>query len=285
MIYNKIKIISGSSSVGRASAFQAECRRFEPGLPLYNFAMRLVIFLFFLSNFVFSQNDDRTWIRGKVLYKNSNVISANVVNNTSGDATITDQDGEFEMKVKLNDRIVFSSVQYQIRSVVINKDILQKSRLVIDVNEKVTVLDEVVVGPENTEKFLDLKEEEFKKFDYLSDKSTRLKDEILKAGTFNNGLNFINLYKAIAKNSNKNNVDNKNMSSLNFKPSDLIREVYDDGFFINTLGIDKKNVAEFLLFCDDKFPNKVLFKKSNEFQLLDFLIKQSDKFKKVLKRS
>ena len=32
---------------------------------------------------------------------------------------------------------------------------LQKSRLVIDVNEKVTVLDEVVVGPENTEKFLD----------------------------------------------------------------------------------------------------------------------------------
>ena len=66
-----------------------------------------------------------------------------MVNNTSGDATITDQDGEFEMKVKLNDRIVFSSVQYQIRSVVINKDILQKSRLVMDVNEKVTVLDEV----------------------------------------------------------------------------------------------------------------------------------------------
>ncbi len=27
--------ISGSSSVGRASAFQAECRRFEPGLPLH----------------------------------------------------------------------------------------------------------------------------------------------------------------------------------------------------------------------------------------------------------
>ena len=25
---------SGSSSVGRASAFQADCRRFEPGLPL-----------------------------------------------------------------------------------------------------------------------------------------------------------------------------------------------------------------------------------------------------------
>ena len=88
--------------------------------------MRYVFILFFISNFVYSQSDNRTWIRGKVLYKNSNVISANVVNNTSRQATITDGDGEFEMLVKLNDRLVFSSVQYQIRSVVINKEILQK---------------------------------------------------------------------------------------------------------------------------------------------------------------
>jgi hypothetical protein len=39
------------------------------------------------------------------------------------------------------------------------------------------------------------------------------------------------------------------------------------------------------MFRDDKFPSKFLFKKSNEFQLLDFLIKQSDKFKKILERS
>ena len=30
--------------------------------------------------------------------------------------------------------------------------------------------------------------------------------------------------------------------------------------------------------------SKVLFKKSNEFQLIDFLIKQSDKYKKIIKR-
>jgi hypothetical protein len=247
--------------------------------------MRLIFVLLFISNFIYTQEDSRTWIRGKVLYKNSNVISANVVNNTSREATITDNDGEFEMRVRLNDRLVFSSVQYEIRSVVIDKDILQKSRLVIDVNEKVTVLDEVVVGPENTEKFLDLKEEEFKRIDYMADKSTRLKDEILKAGTFNNGLNFINLYKAIAKSNNKDELSDNSISNLNYKPSDLIREVYDDSFFLTSLGINKEDISEFLLYCDDKFPSKVLFKKSNEFQLLDFLIKQSDKFKKILERN
>ena len=246
--------------------------------------MRIVIFLLLVSNLVFSQ-DDRTWIRGKVLYKNINVVSANVVNNTSGQATITNEDGEFEMKVRLNDRLVFSSVQYEIRSTTIDKDILQKSRLVIDVNEKVTILDEVVVGPENTEKFLDLKKEEFKRVDYIADKSTRIKNEILKAGTFNNGLNFINLYKAIAKSSNKVELDNKNINSLKYKPSDLIREVYDDSFFVTTLGIKKDNISEFLLYCNDRFPSKVLFKKSNEFQLIDFLINQSEKFKKILERN
>ena len=238
-------------------------------------------FFFLICNLSFSQSNYRTWVKGKVLYRDSNVISANVVNNTTQEATTTNEDGEFEIKVKLNDRLIFSSVQYQIRSLVINKEILQKSRIVIDVNEKVTQLDEVVVGPENTEKFLDLKEEEFKKIDYSFDKSTKIENQILKAGRFNNGLNFISLYKAIAK-SNSKEVEPK---SFSYKPSNLIREVYDDNFFTTNLGIPKENISEFLLFCDDKFPSKFLLKKSNEFQLIDFLVKQSDKFRKILKRS
>ena len=37
--------ISGSSSAGRASAFQAECRRFEPGLPLKKVLCKQGLFL------------------------------------------------------------------------------------------------------------------------------------------------------------------------------------------------------------------------------------------------
>ena len=245
--------------------------------------LNTIVLLFLISNLSYSQTDYRTWIRGKVLYKDSNVVSANVVNNTSRESTITNKEGEFEIKVKLNDRLVFSSVQYQIRSLLINKEILQKSRIVIDVNEKVTVLDEVVVGPENTEKFMDLKEEEFKRIDYSFDKSSKIENQLLQSGRFNNGLNFINLYKMIA---NKNSEEQKSegSESLSYKPSNLLREVYDDNFFINNLGIPKDNIPEFLLFCDEKFPEKYLFKKSNEFQLIDFLVKQSDKYKKILKR-
>tara|TARA_B100000242_G_scaffold242871_1_gene183066 strand:+ start:276 stop:1025 length:750 start_codon:yes stop_codon:yes gene_type:complete len=248
--------------------------------------MKKYLFLFaflLIGTMSFSQLDERTWIRGKVLYLSNNVIAANVVNNTSQEATITDENGEFEIKVKMGDRLVFSSLQYQIRSIIIDKDILQKSRIVIDVNEKVNQLREVVVGPENTEKFIDLKEEEFKKVDYTFDKSTKIENQILRSGRFNNGLNFINLYKVIAKSGSKEEIS-KDINQMSYKPSDLIREVYDDLFFEKNLGIPNDKIMDFLLYCDEKFPSKVLFKKSNEFQLIDFLIKQSDKYKKIIKR-
>jgi hypothetical protein len=242
-----------------------------------------IIFFMFFCYVCFGQNDYRTWIKGKVLYKNINVIGANVINNTSQNATITNNDGEFEIEVKLNDKLLFSSVQYQISELNITKDILQKNRIVIDVNEKVTALDEVVITPENREKFLNLKEEEFKRFDYSNDKSTRVVNVINEQGKLRDGLNFVNIYKLISKSLNKNT--NEKRSSLNYNPSDLIREVYDDVFFITNLEIKKDKINEFLIYCDENFPSKILLKKEKEFELIDFLVKQSKKFNRIVNKS
>ena len=247
--------------------------------------MRVFFTLFILFSFdlSFSQNDYRTWIRGKVLYKNVNVNSANVVNNTSQMATTTNDEGEFEIEVKLNDKLIFSSVQYQIRELSITKEILQKNRIVIDVNEKVTELDQVVVTPENQEKFLDLKEEEFKRFDYTFDKSTRVTNVINEQGKLKDGLNFVNLYRLIS-NSLKND-SNEKEKSFKYNPSDLLRELYDDLFFTQNLMIPNDKINEFLLYCDDNFPDRILLQKDNEFELIDFLVKQSKKFVKSIAKS
>ena len=240
-----------------------------------------LLFIFLLSNIsVSAQNDYRTWIRGKVIYKNVNVPNANVINNTSQKATITNNDGEFEIEVKLNDKLIFSSVQYQITELNITKNILQKNRILIDVNEKVTELDQVVVTPENKEKFLDLKEEEFKQYDYSFDKSSRVTNVINEQGKLKDGLNFINIYKLISNSLKKD----KNIDEINFKynPSDLIREFYDDIFFTKNLSIPKEKINEFLLYCNDNFPDRVLLKKDNEFKLIEFLVKQSKKFNKSI---
>ena len=247
--------------------------------------MRIFLNIFFLIaiNFTYSQDDYRTWIKGKVLYKNVNVSSANVINNTSQQATTTNDDGEFEIEVKLDDKLIFSSVQYQIRKLNIAKEILQRNRIVIDVNEKVNELEEVVVTPENQEKFLDLKEEEFKRFDYTFDKSSRVNNVINEQGKLVDGINFVNLYRLIRNSIKKDS--NENESNYKYNPSDLLRELYDDVFFTKNLLIPNDKINEFLLYCDDNFPDRILLKKDNEFELIEFLVKQSKKFVKNIAKN
>ncbi|MGB5320579.1 MAG: hypothetical protein WBN25_16180, partial [Eudoraea sp.] len=82
--------------------------------------MNSVIFIMIVTLSIFSgvaQQDDRTMLRGQVLYRNVNVPNENVINSTSQRATITNDNGEFAIRVKLNDELVFTSINYQIEMV------------------------------------------------------------------------------------------------------------------------------------------------------------------------
>ena len=105
------------------------------------------------------------YIQGKLIYRNANVVAANVINNTAQLSTITDSNGAFEILANLGDELVFSSVQYTIKTVKITPEILRKKRLIISVNEKIQALEEVVITPEDTEQFMNLKNEEFEGYD------------------------------------------------------------------------------------------------------------------------
>lgn len=239
----------------------------------------ITLLLLFTAVFAAAQQDYRTWLRGKVLYQDSSVVAANILNTKSENATITDDNGEFAIEVKLGDELIISSVQYEIRAIIITKDILQRNRLVVDVNEKITVLDEVVVSPTRPEKFLDLQEEEFKKFDYTSDKSTRVENEILRKNQLYEGVDFVNIFKLMYKSLRKKKADEGD--EFTYAPSDVIRQIYPDAFFTTQLNIPTDKIGLFLEYIDGRLQTKDLLKKENEFQLMDFLIKQSEKFAKT----
>ena len=231
--------------------------------------------LFFLS-FSYTQQE-RILLRGKLLYRNNNVISANVINNSAQTNTITDGDGEFEIFVKLDDELIFSSVQYKIKSVIISKEDLKNNRIVVEVNEKVNFLDEVVIGPENQEKFLELKEEEFKRVDYLSDKSTKIDNEIIREGKFYNGLNFVNLAKFVSNRLNKKYIGEESFKLI---PSEVLPFIFDESFFIDDLKIPSERVLDFLKFIDSDFNENKLLTKNQEFHLINYLILKAELYNK-----
>ena len=217
---------------------------------------------------------ERKLIKGKLIYRNHNVVAANVVNNTAQLNTITDAEGAFEIPVALGDEVIFSSVQYLIRTVEITPEILKKNRLIITVNKKINALEEVVVTPDNTEKFINLKEEEFEAYDYNKDKSTKLENTIVTQGQLRNGLNIINIAKLIAK-----AVSNKSMEEKQkLKPSEILTYVFSDEFFVNDLALKNDQVTGFLEYIDKNLPSQQLLKTGQQFQLIDYLISESQKY-------
>jgi hypothetical protein len=241
--------------------------------------MKIILFLSFsilFSTSLFSQ--ERQLIKGKLLYKNTEVVAANVVNNTAQINTITNSDGEFEIKVAEGDEIIFSSVQYLIRSVKITQEILTKNRLVVSVNENITELKEVVVTTEDKDRFLDLLEEEFKGFDYDQDKSTRINNKLTDDRLITNGIDFVNIAKLISKALSSKSKEEQ----MKMKPSEVLPLVFETSFFENDLSLRNDQVVGFLEYIDAQMKTSELLKQSKQFQLIDYLINKSKMYKNIL---
>lgn len=223
--------------------------------------------------------DDRVLLRGQVLYRNVNVPNENVINLATENATITDDDGRFAIMVKAGDEVAFTAINYQIMVVKITDDILKLNRLVVEVNEKVTELDEVVVTPENQERFLQVKNEEFKGREYEIDRSTEVENIALSRTErgMKDGINFVNIFKALVKSGKKEGDDKPRL-----KLGEVLRLVYDDQFFVTDLKIPQDKIDNFLMYIDAQSPEQSLLKKDNEFQLIDYLVNQSKAYLKEM---
>jgi hypothetical protein len=233
----------------------------------------LFLSLFLFSAILFAQEVDRNPIMGQVLYRSSNVVDEQVINTTSEEFTITDENGRFRIDVAVGDELVFMAVNYELKHLVITKEIIDNNRIVVEVNQKVNLLDEVVISPENRAKFLELKNEEFKQYVYEIDRGTEVENiaQPMYLRGMRNGINFVNIFKALFK---ENNEKDKPV----FKLSDVLRAVYEDQFFVDNLYLSVDMIDDFLVYCDAQAPDRSLMLKKNEFELVQFLVEQSQAY-------
>ena len=233
--------------------------------------------LFFILIIQFSYSQNRELIQGKVIYRNIDVPAANVINNTAQSSTITNDQGEFEIYAKEGDEIIFSSVQYIIRTVRVNKEILENKRIIVQINQRVRELDEIVVTPENTQKFLDLKEEQFKGFDYIADKSTKIQNVLTDNRQVVNGLNFVNIFRLLSSIVDAKSDEEK----LNIIPSEVLPYVLEENFFSGVLELESFEINDFLSKLDSDTEMKNLILEKNQFLIIDYLLNKADTYKNL----
>ena len=233
--------------------------------------------LFFILIIQFSYSQNRELIQGKVIYRNIDVPAANVINNTAQSSTITNDQGEFEIYAKEGDEIIFSSVQYIIRTVRVNKEILKNKRIIVQINQRVRELDEVVITPDDTQKFLDLKEEQFKGFDYIADKSTKIQNVLTDNRQVVNGLNFVNIFKLLSSIVDAKSDEEK----LNIIPSEVLPYVLEENFFSGVLELESFEINDFLSKLDSDTEMKNLILEKNQFLIIDYLLNKADTYKNL----
>ncbi|MGA0030484.1 MAG: hypothetical protein ACO3FS_01005 [Flavobacteriaceae bacterium] len=220
-------------------------------------------------------------LKGQVLYRNSFVSDEAVVNSTREISTITDENGAFSIDVAVGDELVFTAVNFQLEVIKITEDILKNGRLVVEVTEKVRQLDEVVLTPDNQEAFIELKNEEFKGFEYAIDRASAVDNIALSPAVrgMQDGLNVVSVFKLL-----KSLLASKDQQDgPNIKLSEALAKVYDERFFIEDLRLQRAQIPDFLAYCDERVPTFQLLRKENEFELLEFLVTTAEAFKEEMK--
>ena len=103
----------------------------------------LFLFVFFAMN-CFSQKKFAL-ISGKIISSNNSVNNVNIVNLNTKLGTVSNDEGEFEMMVSLNDTLLFSSIEYEIKKIKITGNYLKYKRILVELMPSINELDEVFI--------------------------------------------------------------------------------------------------------------------------------------------
>jgi len=230
----------------------------------------------------FSQS---TEIKGKVT-ASSDIDRIHIINKTANKFTITNDDGEFKISATLNDTILISAIQYEVMDVVITPEILKSKFISVNLNDKITELDEVIVGKVLTGDLMsDIENSDVKRdinfYDlgipgYTGKQKTqsqrRLHDATTGGGLvpLNPILNWLSgRTKKLKGQIAREDLDNS------------MREVMSDlsEILFNIDNLDESKRVEFFYYVTDDANFLPLSKLDNDLKMLEFLQKKLEEFK------
>jgi hypothetical protein len=105
--------------------------------------MKYLILIFLFIPFLFFGQDV---ISGKVLNTEEKEW-VHIFNKTYNQYTITNKEGEFEIAVRINDTLVFSAIQFQLKEVVVTKEIINSMMMSVLLENQVNELQAVYLSP------------------------------------------------------------------------------------------------------------------------------------------
>ncbi|PHS65857.1 MAG: hypothetical protein COB12_06430 [Flavobacterium sp.] len=207
-------------------------------------------------------------VKGKVV-NDFDIEGIHVLNKTSKYNTITNQFGEFELRVQFQDTLLFSSIKFELQEIVISEENISSKLIEITLTEIINELDEVVVGNTLTGNLAydikNIKTEEDIDFDDVGIPGFKgiPQERIvpIAMAAFPTNINIEALYKHISGYYKKLKIKRK-WTSENASAVKIIN-YYGLPFFEDAHGLPQNRVYDFILFCIETSSIQSDFKRQN----------------------
>ena len=253
----------------------------------------LYLFLFLsVVNFSWSQDLNREPINGQINVESNDVEGISVYNTSTNKGTITNSEGKFVIEAGLNDKLEISALQFKKRTIVINDLMLKNKSIKISLAEAINALDEVTVLPYELSGNIDVDVQtaevikpvafsfgSFYDYEFSDDYKSEVENIAMNNVTYNNGLNFVNIFNELIKPllKNKTKKDKKDKRLNTGRPPSLANK-YTVHFLSKNFNIPEDKTGLFVEYIDYNGLTETLLEKGNEIELITFLQEKSEQF-------
>jgi len=254
----------------------------------------------FSSLFINSQSIKRVGVNGIVFSTKNDVVGVTIFNTSSNKGAITNENGEFNILVSVNDVIEISALQFNTVSIKVDKTIIESKILKIQLVEEINQLDAVtllsgltgsIVADMNNVKtvepiIIDMGNINVV-YEYNDDRAfdnnTVVNDlkSITNKGEFYNGVDFIKIFNLFSKPKKYKNANQKDLGHVEPKKVKDLIDIYSSEYISDTYKIPLDHVMGFIVFLEKEGVKPELFKPENELKLIDFLVNKSKEFLKL----
>ncbi|WP_265957940.1 carboxypeptidase-like regulatory domain-containing protein [Galbibacter sp. EGI 63066] len=238
---------------------------------------------------LYANAQDHTYISGKVMVDGKPIEGVHVFNKTGFNGGITSKEGFFEIKAKAQDTLLFSSISYKMKEVIITNRLIHQRNITVQMTPIVYELDEVVIRPYHLSGFL---EHDMKEMDQNTPTASSLglpnanvpamsySEKKIYSLRNHNGVLFA-LINGISGRTKKNN----KIIAIIRKQDSLkkVKSYYQDSLFVNALKIPHSHIDGFMYYCEADSSFQKIIESENKLIIWEFLTRKSTAYRQLLR--
>ena len=259
----------------------------------------LLFYVVFLSLNAWSQTTERIVVKGKIVVSSNDIEGITVYNSSSNLGTITNEKGEFAIKVMLNDRVEFGALQFRDFTIIIDEKIIASKKMTVFLVEKINKLDEVVILPYDLSGNLQVDVEGVKTFnadlnaiyfgikhssayEFPDDQRSKAENPVMhsQGQTMVNGANVGNILGLLLKPIFKSKPSSKKQDNefVETRPFNTLTQEYSSQFLFDNFSIPISKTDSFIRFVEANGIDYGLLESGKELEFLEFITQKSKLF-------